>query len=275
MDEWIFQILQHEIEIRLSCFFGIFALMAMWEIVAPKRVLTAKKSLRWLNNIGLVFFNTMLLRFIFPVAAVSFAFFVEQHQLGLLHYLGLPNTLAILFAVIFLDFGIYLQHVMFHALPLLWQLHRMHHADTDLDVTSGARFHPIEIILSMLIKFGFILVLGAPALAVLLFEVILNAMAMFNHSNIRLPHVLDNYLRWFIITPDMHRVHHSSMANETDSNFGFNLAWWDRLFGTYLAQPKLGHQHMQIGLTEFRESKFLTLPWLLILPVLGKISRKK
>lgn len=275
MEAWVFWVLQHEIEIRLSCFFSIFALMAGWEILAPKRVLTAKKSVRWLNNLGLVFFNTILLRFIFPLAAVSFAFYVEQLQVGLLPYLGLPHSLDVVLAIILLDLGIYLQHVMFHALPLLWRLHRMHHADTDLDVTSGARFHPFEIMLSMLIKFGLILLLGAPAVAVLLFEVILNGMAMFNHSNIRLLQTIDCYLRWFVVTPDMHRVHHSSIVHETDSNFGFNLSWWDRLFGTYLSQPKLGHQHMQIGLTEFREAKFLTLPWLLVLPVLGKVSHKK
>jgi len=182
----------------------------------------------------------------------------------------LPGWLSVFIAIVLLDGIIYLQHVMFHALPILWRLHRMHHADLDLDVTSGPRFHPLEMILSLLIKLAAIMVVGPPVVAVLLFEVILNVMAMFNHSNIALPGIIDRGLRWLIVTPDMHRVHHSTVNRETNSNFGFNLSIWDRLFGTYLAQPALGHQAMQIGLNQFREPKYLTLHWLLVLPFLSR-----
>ena len=265
MNEWI---LQHEVTIRLSCFFCILVLMAGWEILAPRRSLTASKPVRWLNNLGLVFLNSALLRWIFSIAAVGLAMLAEQKQWGVLNQVNLPVEVTVIFSIVLLDGVIYLQHVMFHALPLLWRLHRMHHADVDFDVTTGSRFHPLEIILSMLIKFAVIMVLGPPAVAVLLFEVILNAMAMFNHSNIALPVKMDKWLRLLIVTPDMHRVHHSVFTDETNSNFGFNLSLWDKLFGTYQAQPIAGHQAMQIGLDQFRESKYLTLPWLLILPLI-------
>jgi len=267
MNEWI---MQHEVAIRLSCFFGILGLMAVWEIIGPCRALTASKTVRWINNLGLVFLNSFLLRLLFPIAAISLAIVAEQQQWGILNQFNLPQWLAIILAIVLLDGVIYLQHVLFHALPLLWRLHRMHHADVDIDVTTGLRFHPIEMILSMLIKFATIMLLGPPAVAVILFEVILNGMAMFNHSNIALPKKLDGWLRWLIITPDLHRVHHSVIVEEINSNFGFNLSIWDRLFGTYQAQPKLGHQGMQIGLDYFRESKFLTLHWLLALPFLKR-----
>jgi sterol desaturase/sphingolipid hydroxylase (fatty acid hydroxylase superfamily) len=267
MNEWI---MQHELTIRLSCFFGILGLMAIWELLTPCRLLIASKTVRWLNNLGIVFLNSFLLRWLFPIAATSLATITEQQQWGILNNLDLPMWLAVFIAIVVLDGVIYLQHVVFHSLPLLWRLHRMHHADVDIDVTTGSRFHPIEIILSFLIKLTVIMALGPPAVAVLLFEVILNGMAMFNHSNIALPSKLDQGLRWLFVTPDMHRVHHSVIPEETDSNFGFNLSIWDRLFGTYKAQPKKGHQGMQIGLDYFREAKFLTLPWLLILPFLNK-----
>jgi sterol desaturase/sphingolipid hydroxylase (fatty acid hydroxylase superfamily) len=263
INEWI---MQHEMAIRLSCFFGLLGLMALWESLAPRRPLTASKTVRWLNNLSLVFFNSLLLRLVFPIAAVSFAVLAQQQQWGVFNNLDWPMWATVILSIILLDCAIYIQHVLFHALPLLWRLHRMHHADIDLDVTSGSRFHPIEIILSMLIKFSVILLLGPPALAVLLFEIILNVMAMFNHSNIALPLKIDHILRLMIVTPDMHRVHHSVEEKETNSNFGFNLSLWDRLFGTYRAHPKAGHQAMLIGLPQFREPRYLTLPWLLILP---------
>ncbi|RKZ83872.1 MAG: sterol desaturase family protein [Candidatus Parabeggiatoa sp. nov. 1] len=263
MNEWI---MQHEIAIRLACFFGVLALMASWEILAPRRPLTASKTVRWLNNLSLVLLNSILQRWLFPIAAVGLAVLAKQQQWGILNNIDLPAWLAIIVAIVLLDCVIYLQHVMFHALPLLWRLHRMHHADVDFDVTTGSRFHPVEIILSMLIKFATIMALGPPAVAVLLFEVILNVMAMFNHSNIALPVKIDKWLRGLIVTPDMHRVHHSVLNHETNSNFGFNLSLWDRLFGTYQAQPTAGHHAMQIGLEQFREPKYLTLHWLLVLP---------
>jgi sterol desaturase/sphingolipid hydroxylase (fatty acid hydroxylase superfamily) len=263
MNEWI---MQHEVALRLSCFFGVLVLMASWEILAPRRPLTASKTVRWLNNLGMVLFNNLLLRLLFPIAGVGLAVLAEQQQWGVLNNIDLPGWLAIVVAIVLLDGIIYLQHVVFHALPLLWRLHRMHHADVDFDVTTGSRFHPLEIILSMLIKFTAIMALGPPAMAVLLFEVILNVMAMYNHSNIALPVKIDRWLRWLIVTPDMHRVHHSVLNHEFNSNFGFNLSLWDRLFGTYQPQPTAGHQGMQIGLEQFREPKYLTLPWLLVLP---------
>ena len=265
-------LLHHEAALRLGFFFGMLALMALWEVLAPRRALTTSKTVRWASNLGIVVLNSVLLRLLFPAAAVGVAALAAQRGWGLLNNLVPPYWLAVTLSVVALDFAIYLQHVMFHAVPALWRLHRMHHADLDFDVTTGARFHPIEIILSMLIKFAAILVLGPPAVAVMIFEVLLNATAMFNHGNVRLPAALDRVLRWLVVTPDMHRVHHSVEDDETNSNFGFNLPWWDRLFGTYRDQPRAGHQGMTIGIRGFRDPKRLTLPWMLILPFIGKVT---
>lgn len=263
----------HEVPIRLGFFFGIFALMAIWELAAPRRRLTQPKAVRWINNVGLVFFNSFLARLVFPTAAVGMALFAREHGWGLLNYFQVPYALAVIGAVIALDFFIWLQHVMVHAVPVLWRLHRVHHADLDYDVTTGARFHPIEILLSMLIKFAVIAVMGPPVLAVILFEIVLNATAMFNHSNVRIPAGVDRALRMFVVTPDMHRVHHSVEDDETNSNFGFNLPWWDRLFGTYRDQPRGGHETMTIGIRTFREGKWCSwLTGMLAMPFVGKIS---
>lgn len=262
---------EFESKIRLGFFIAIFTTMALWEILAPRRELTVNKSLRWANNILLVVTNTLVLRLLFPTAALGTALWVSGQGWGLLSLVNWPYWLEVLIAVVVLDFFIYLQHVMVHAVPTLWRLHRVHHADLDFDVTTGARFHPIEIILSMLIKFAVIILIGPALFAVLVFEVILNVMAMFNHSNIRFPLGLDRVLRLFVVTPDMHRVHHSVEHDETNSNFGFNLSLWDRLFGTYKAQPEKGHTDMTIGIDTFREKKQATyLPGLLMLPFLGK-----
>ena len=266
-------IIQHEASIRLSFFLGILAIMALWETLAPRRPLTVSKTVRWTNNLGLVFLNSLLIRVLFPTAAVGVAVFVEAHQWGLLNYYKITPGLAMLIAIIALDFIIYLQHVLVHAVPVLWRLHRVHHADLDYDVTTGARFHPIEIILSLLIKFATIIVLGAPAVAVIVFEVILNGMAMFNHGNVGLPPSVDKVLRWFVVTPDMHRVHHSIEDDETNSNFGFNLSLWDRLCGTYREQPRAGQIGMTIGIRQFRELRQAAwLPGLLAMPFIGKVS---
>ena len=264
---------QYEITIRLGFFIGIFAVMALWEIVAPRRALTVSKAVRWANNLGLVFVNSLVLRILFPAAAVGVAAFAAEQGWGLLNYYPLPLALSVVLAVVALDFIIYLQHVLVHAVPVLWRLHRVHHADLDYDVTTGARFHPIEIILSMLIKFAIIVVLGPPIVAVVIFEVVLNAMAMFNHANVRLPLGLDRVLRLLLVTPDMHRVHHSVEDNEANSNFGFNLSVWDRILGTYIAQPREGHEGMTIGIHQYREPKLVSwLPGMLALPFIGKIS---
>ena len=270
---WYDWILGNELPIRLSFFFGIFAVMAVWEMLSPRRALTVSKGIRWANNLGLVFLNSFVLRLLFPAAAVGVAVLAQQRGWGLLHFYEIPFMLSVVIAVIAMDFVIYLQHVMVHAVPVLWRLHRVHHADLDYDVTTGARFHTLEIILSMLIKFATIMVLGPPVVAVVIFEVLLNATAMFNHGNVRLPAGLDRVLRWFLVTPDMHRVHHSVEDDEANSNFGFSLPWWDRLFGTYRDQPRGGHQGMTIGIHKYRDPKQVDqLPGMLALPFIGKIS---
>ena len=263
----------HEVAIRLGFFFSVFGLMAAWEIMAPRRALSVSKPVRWANNLALVFLNTVLLRVLFPAAAVGMAAFSIERGWGLFNTLDAPYWLAVVVSVIALDFVIYLQHVMVHAVPVLWRLHRVHHADLDYDVTTGARFHPIEIILSMLIKFATIAVLGPPVLAVVIFEVLLNATAMFNHGNVRIPRPIDRVLRWLVVTPDMHRVHHSVEDDEANSNFGFNLPWWDRLFGTYRDQPRAGHQGMTIGIHKYRDPHQVDrLPGMLALPFVGEIT---
>lgn len=242
--EWA---LANEPAVRLAAFFGVFVLMAIWEAVAPRRARLLPRRVRWLHNLGLVVLNSLILRLLFPLAAVGFALLAAERGWGLLNAFGVPFWWAFALSVIALDFVIYLQHVMFHAVPLLWRLHRVHHADADIDVTTGARFHPIEILLSMLIKFAAIAVLGAPAAAVLVFEVLLNAIAMFNHANLRLRQPVDRWLRRMLVTPEMHRIHHSMEVAETNSNFGFNLPWWDRLCGTYRERARLPQESMAIG----------------------------
>lgn len=266
-------VIENEITLRLGVFFGVFVLMALWEVLAPRRALKISKVVRWLNNISLVMLNTAILRLLFPVLAVGMASFATENGWGILNYYQIPYLAAVIVSVMVLDFMIYLQHVLVHAVPLLWRLHRVHHADPDFDVTTGSRFHPIEIMLSMLIKFSVILVLGPPVVAVILFEVILNGAAMFNHSNVRLNTTVDKYLRWIIVTPDMHRVHHSVEDDEANSNFGFNLPWWDRLFGTYRDQPRGGHEAMKIGIHSYEDPKLVCwLHGLLWLPFVGKVS---
>lgn len=260
-------LLELEPAIRLGVFFGAFSLMAVWEVLAPRRAQALPRRSRWPGNISMVFLNTLLLRVIMPVAAIDLALNAENAHWGLFNLLQLPSWLAIVLAVIALDLAIYLQHVMFHAVPLLWRLHRMHHADQGFDVTTGSRFHSLEIILSMLIKLLLIAALGPPAVAVLIFEVLLNALAMFNHANIALPLALDRWLRYGIVTPDMHRVHHSIYPDETNSNFGFNLSLWDRCLGTYRAQPRDGHQGMTIGINAFRTPRDQRLDQMLIQPL--------
>ncbi|MDH5526280.1 MAG: sterol desaturase family protein [Nitrospirota bacterium] len=263
---------QYEQQIRLGCFFGIFLAVALWELAAPRRALTASKAVRWGNNIALVVADTLLVRFLFGAIGVGTAALASERGWGVLNNMDVGPTAAVFAAIVVMDFIIYLQHVMFHAVPILWRLHRVHHADVDYDVTLGLRFHPIEIIISIGIKLGAIVLVGAPVLAVVLFEVILNGMAMFNHGNIRLPLPIDRVLRLLFVTPDVHRVHHSVVVNETNSNFGFNLSIWDRLCGTYRAQPEAGHEAMTIGLSEFRERKYLRLDQLLAIPFIGGVG---
>jgi sterol desaturase/sphingolipid hydroxylase (fatty acid hydroxylase superfamily) len=272
--------LDSETRIRLGAFICVFVAMALWEILAPRRPLALGRSWRWPNNIGVAVLNAILQRALLPAAAVAVAAAAELEHWGLFNNLPpwfdawLPGAAIvpslILSSVILLDLVIYLQHVMFHAVPALWRVHRMHHADLDIDVTTGARFHPLEIIISVVIKIATVAAIGPPPQAVVIFEVVLNATSMFNHSNVRLPAGADRVLRWLLVTPDMHRVHHSVIRAETNSNFGFNLSWWDRALGTYRAQPERGHLGMTIGLDEFRDPIELRLDRMLLQPWRGE-----
>lgn len=259
-------ILAAEPVLRLTAFAGVLLALMVWELISPRRRREIPRLVRWTNNLALVVIDTAVLRLAFPLLAVALALWAEESGWGLFNLFGAPLWLAVPLSVLLLDLAIYGQHVLFHKVPLLWRLHRVHHADLEFDVTTGLRFHPGEIVLSMLIKLALVAALGAPALAVLLFEVLLNATSMFNHSNIRLPLGLDRVLRLIVVTPDMHRVHHSILRHETDSNYGFNLPWWDRLFGTYRAQPEAGHDAMTIGIGQFRTPRDLWLDRMLLQP---------
>ena len=256
----------HEPLIRLGAFIFIFLAMALWETLWPRRQQAFTRRARWPHNIGLLLVDVAVLRIFAPSTAIAVGLAGELHGWGLVNALALPSWIAIPLAVVLLDLTIYFQHVMFHAVPTLWRLHRVHHTDLDFDVTTGTRFHPIEILISTGIKCAAVAAIGAPAIAVLAFELLLNGTAMFNHANARLPKVVDQLLRWIVVTPDMHRVHHSVVYNETNSNFGFNLSWWDRIFGTYRAQPAAGHQAMTIGVDAFRAREDLRLDRLLVQP---------
>jgi len=270
MDGWV---LAHERVIRLSFFVVMLTLMAAWEMAAPRRSLIASKPRRWAANLGVVAIDTAVVRLLFPAAAVGMAAFAAHAGWGLFNYVEVPAWFAVAMSVVLLDLAIYLQHVMFHAVPLLWRLHRMHHADLDFDVTTGLRFHPGEIVLSLLIKFAVIAVVGPPVAAVVLFEVLLNASSLFNHGNVRLPPALDRLLRALVVTPDMHRVHHSIEEHETNSNFGFNLSLWDRAFGTYRDQPAAGHAAMTIGLRGLRDpAQCVRLSGMLRIPFIRKLG---
>ncbi|MEE9524358.1 MAG: sterol desaturase family protein [Thermodesulfovibrionales bacterium] len=257
---------EKEIAIRLLFFFGIFISMALWEWISPRRALTQNKITRWTGNLTLTFFNAALIRVVFPVTATGVALLGAENHWGMFNYMVFPQWTSGLIAIGMLDVAIYGQHVLFHKVPFLWRLHRMHHTDLDVDVTTGARFHPLEILLSMVIKMGIVVAIGAPAWSVVAFEVLLNGTSMFNHSNISIHRMADRLLRLLLVTPDMHRIHHSVIIMETDSNFGFNFPWWDYLFGTYRDQPGAGHLAMTIGLANYRDPKWLKLSWMLAVP---------
>jgi sterol desaturase/sphingolipid hydroxylase (fatty acid hydroxylase superfamily) len=263
-------IINNEPAIRLGFFLGIFLVVALGELAAPRRPLTTSKVSRWFANLGIVAINTAAVRLLFPIVAVGMAVIAAQKGWGLFNNVAVPSWVAVVLSVVILDFMIYLQHRLFHAIGFLWHLHMMHHADLDFDLTTGTRFHPIEIVISMLIKMAVVVLIGAPAVSVIIFEVLLNGTAMFNHSNLFVPVGLDRVLRLLVVTPDMHRVHHSVFEFETNSNFGFNLPWWDRFMGTYRDQPELGHEGMTIGLNQFRDPSRLTLPGILALPFTGE-----
>lgn len=253
--------------IRLCLFLGVFLVMALWERYLPRRQHKVQRQQRWPNNLALVALGTLVVRWVFPFSAVALAWQVQAKGWGLLNHAQLPWGIAVVLALLALDFAIYCQHRLFHAVPWLWRLHRVHHADIEFDVTTGIRFHPLEVLLSMGIKWGVIAVLGAPALAVLLFELLLNTSSLFNHGNVKISERVDRWLRWALVTPDMHRIHHSIRVEETNSNFGFNLPWWDRLLGTYRKSPQDGQTTMTIGLSDFRDPKELRLDRMLLQPL--------
>ena len=262
-------VVELESYVRLSAFVGVFALVALWELAAPRRALRVSRSVRWTSNVGIVVVDTVLVRLVFPAAATGVAIAAGSREWGVFNALEWPFWIEIVLAVVVLDFVIYCQHVMFHAVPGLWRLHMVHHADLDFDLTTGVRFHPFEILLSMVVKMAAVGVLGAAPAAVILFEIVLGATSIFNHGNVVLPSRIDRLLRLIVVTPDMHRVHHSVVPHETNSNFGFSLPWWDRLFGTYRAQPAAGHADMTIGLEQFREPRLQWLWHMLALPFTG------
>lgn len=256
--------------IRLLAFAAIFLSMATFELLSPRlerdEMLGALKARRWFTNISILLLSSLALRVVFPLAAVGTALWAAENGYGLFHLFDTPPWIAGIAAFVILDFAVWLEHVLSHKIPLLWRIHRMHHADTGFDLTTALRFHPLEIVLSMFWKALIILCLGPPAVAVLIFEIVLNGTAMFNHSNAKLPLGLDRWLRRILVTPDMHRVHHSSYKAETNSNYGFNFPFWDYLFRTYCAQPRLGHQAMEIGLETYRDRSPTQFLWSLILP---------
>jgi sterol desaturase/sphingolipid hydroxylase (fatty acid hydroxylase superfamily) len=262
--------MNNEILIRLGFFFGVLVLMGAWETLSPRRTLGLPRKLRWSNNLGIIVLNNLTARFLFPLMPASLALLAQERGWGLLNLFDIAYLPAFVVSLVLMDLAIYLQHVLFHALRIFWRIHRMHHADLDYDVTTGLRFHPIEIFLSLLIKLAVVAAIGPPPEAVLVFEILLNATSMFNHGNVRIPVPVDRILRLFVVTPDMHRVHHSVIEEETNSNYGFNLPWWDRLFRTYRGQPAKGHDEMTIGLDAFREPRMLRLHWLLAIPFLSK-----
>lgn len=259
--------------IRLGSYLSVLATMAVWELVAPRRVLTAPKLCRWGGNLTIVIVNTVIARLLFAGGVVATAALAQARGWGLLNLVQGPRWLEIALAVVALDFIIYVQHRVFHQIPVLWRFHMMHHSDLDLDVSSGVRFHPVEIIISTLIKIAAVIVLGAPPLAVIIFEIVLNSTALFNHSNVTISLWLEPYLRWFVVTPDMHRIHHSVEPRETNSNYGFNVPWWDRLLGTYCAEPALGQTGMKIGLEHLGPPVCLNVLMMLRFPFVSKLGR--
>ena len=260
--------MENEATIRLAVFVGLFAALALIEAALPRRVRAQPRSARWMTNWAIIILDTLTLRLMaiaLPLLAVGAALDAQAHGWGVMNALGLPLWLAAILTILIFDLAIWAQHLITHKIPILWKFHRVHHADRDIDVTTAIRFHPVEIALSMLLKIGLVYLLGPPALGIILFEIILNGTAMFNHANIKLPLGLDALLRRVLVTPDMHRVHHSIHRHEHDSNYGFALSIWDRMFGTYIAQPEKGHEDMEIGL-EWQDDRPSRLGWSLMLP---------
>ena len=267
--------MDRSLAIKIISFFTIFVLFALWELIGPRRPLKVSKTSRWITNLGIIVIGNGLTFLLSPIVPLAVSTIATERGWGILPLIPFPGAVRIVLGIVFLDFIMYLQHVLLHNLPLFWRFHKTHHTDLDLDVTSGLRFHPFEIILSLLIKDAAIILLGTSVESVFLFEILLNGSSMFNHSNIYVSPLIDKVLRLIVVTPDMHRVHHSILPQETDSNFGFNLPWWDRLLGTYRAQPSAGHERMTIGLSEYQDEKKTFLHWALIIPFLADPRIKK
>lgn len=264
--------MEHEALIRFGVFTGLFSLFAIIEALVPRRVRTQPRRTRWVTNWAIIILDTLTLRalaFALPLLAVGAAIDAGNQGWGLLNQLEFPLWIKALVTILIFDFAIWLQHLITHKIPILWRFHRVHHADRDIDVTTAIRFHPVEIALSMLLKIGLVYLLGPPAIGIILFEIILNGTAMFNHANINIPQPVDSVIRKILVTPDMHRVHHSDRRGEHDSNYGFALSIWDRMFGTYIAQPELGHDDMTIGL-QWQDNRPSKLGWSLALPFFRK-----
>ena len=256
----------NETIVRLGIFAGALIIFSSLEAIFPRRARNLPRQGRWLTHIGITVINSLAVRILGPLTAIAIAIWASTNEIGLFNLTEFPLWLEVTLAFILLDFAIYLQHIISHRVPLFWRFHKVHHTDRDLDASSAIRFHPIEILLSMLYKCGLVLLIGPAAIAVLIFEIVLNASAIFNHANLRLPLGLDKILRAIIVTPDMHRVHHSVIEGETNSNFGFNFSLWDKLCRTYKAQPQEGHENMTIGLSEHQNSSPAKLLWSLKLP---------
>ena len=268
--QWL---IDHEPVVRSACFFSILIVMMLWEVLSPKRPRKYSRLLRWSQNIGLVFVNSFLIRLVLPLATIGVAHYAQQNNIGLFHWFEFHPVMLFLLTIVLFDMAIYWQHRLFHVVPWLWALHKVHHVDQDIDVTTGSRFHTIEILLSLLIKFSLVLILGPPVVAIMMFEIILNATAIFNHGNVALPEKLDRLLRLWIVTPDMHRVHHSTILDESNHNFGFNLSCWDRIFNSYQDQPVKGHLGMDIGVKDYTDPRTTQyLPAMLWLPFAKKPS---
>lgn len=259
-------LLTHEGALRLGVALSLFAILALSEALKPRRKRVQTRKQRWTTNFAIIVLDSALVRLLFPAAAVGVALWAQVAGYGLFNIIGAPLWLAIIASFITLDFAVWASHVASHKVPLFWRFHRMHHADRDIDVTTGVRFHPVEIIASMAWKAAVVVALGAPPEAVIIFEIVLNGTAMFNHSNTKLPLAVDRVLRLVLVTPDMHRVHHSAKGDETDSNYGFNLPWWDRMFGTYIDQPQAGHDGMTIGLNRWQDERPAQIGWSLFMP---------
>jgi sterol desaturase/sphingolipid hydroxylase (fatty acid hydroxylase superfamily) len=259
-------LMTQEAMIRLGCFVAIFGLVSIVEAISPRRALSVSKARRWFANLAMQAIDAVIPRLVFPLLPMGLAIFMADRGWGLLNVFHIAPGPAMVIGVLTLDLAIYLQHVLFHLTPLLWRLHKVHHTDRDIDVTTGLRFHPVEIVLSLIIKLAVVAAIGPPAAAVLIFEVLLNGASMFNHGNLRIPLSWDRIIRTVLVTPDMHRVHHSVIVRETNSNYGFSVSWWDYLFGTYRDQPEEGHERMKIGLKGYSDDRSSRLSSLLVMP---------